>query len=82
VSIFLLILNIYTWIVIIATLITWFNPDPRHIAVIWLRRLTEPVFEKIRKTIPSTFNGLDLSPVILLLGIMFIETFIKNLVFG
>jgi len=76
VSIFLLVLFIYKWIVIVATLITWVNPDPNNIIIRYLRLLTEPVFEKIRRFVPSIFNGIDLSPIYLLLFILFLETFL------
>lgn len=70
-------LTIYFWIVIISALLSWVNPDPYNPIVRFLRSLTEPVFYRIRKLLPFTMvGGLDLSPVVLLLGIQFAKIFI------
>ncbi|SIN74333.1 YggT family protein [Halodesulfovibrio marinisediminis] len=71
------VLSIYFWVVIISALLTWVNPDPYNPIVRTLRNLTEPVFYRIRKWLPFTyFNGLDLSPVVLLLAIQFTQIFV------
>ena len=71
------VLNIYFWIVIAAAVLSWVNPDPYNPVVRILRNLTEPVFYRIRKWIPFTyFNGLDLSPIVVLLAIQFAQIFI------
>lgn len=63
-------LNIYFWIVLIAALITWVNPNPYNPIVRILRMLTEPVFYRIRKWLPFTYAaGIDFSPVIVLIAI-------------
>ena len=70
-------LTIYFWVVIISALLSWVNPDPYNPIVRTLRTLTEPVFYRIRKWLPFTyFNGLDLSPVVLLLAIEFVRNFV------
>ena len=71
------VLNIYFWIVIASALLSWVNPDPYNPVVRILRNLTEPVFYRIRKWVPFTyFNGLDLSPIVVLLAIQFAQIFI------
>ncbi|MCG8532523.1 MAG: YggT family protein [Desulfovibrionales bacterium] len=71
------VLNIYFWIVIASALLSWVNPDPYNPVVRILRNLTEPAFYRIRKWLPFTyFNGLDLSPIVLLLAIQFAQIFI------
>lgn len=70
-------LTIYFWIVIISALLSWVNPDPYNPIVRVLRSLTEPVFYRIRRLLPFTMvGGVDLSPVVLLLGIQFAKIFI------
>lgn len=67
-------LNIYSWIIIAAALISWVNPDPRNPVVQFLRRATEPVLEPVRRRIPPwKTGGLDLSPLIVLIAIQFVE---------
>lgn len=63
-------LNIYFWIVVIAALITWVNPNPMNPIVRGLRMLTEPVFYRVRKWLPFTYAaGIDFSPVVVLIAI-------------
>lgn len=63
-------LNIYFWIVVIACLITWVNPNPYNPIVRILRSLTEPVFYRVRKWMPFTYiGGIDFSPVVVLIAI-------------
>jgi YggT family protein len=63
-------LGLYFWIVLIAVLLTWVNPDPRNPIVQFLRSVTEPVLYAIRRRMPFVIVGrLDLSPLVLLLGI-------------
>lgn len=63
-------LNIYFWIVVVAALITWVNPNPYNPIVRGLRMLTEPVFYRVRKWLPFTYAaGIDFSPVVVLIAI-------------
>jgi YggT family protein len=69
------VLFIYMWVVIISALLSWVNPDPYNPIVRILRNLTEPVFYRVRKWVPFVFiGGIDLSPIIVLLLIMFLRT--------
>lgn len=72
------VIEIYRWIVVIAVLITWVNPDPYNPIVQILRKLTEPVFAYVRRFIPSQ-HGIDFSPIVVLLAIIFVEMFLKGL---
>lgn len=70
-------LTIYMWIIIIRALISWFSPDPKNRFVIILHRLTEPVLRPIRRIIPpSQLGGLDISPFIMILIIIFMNNFL------
>jgi YggT family protein len=67
-------LDIYTWIIIAAALISWVSPDPRNPIVQFLRRVTEPVLEPVRRLLPPwKTGGLDLSPLIVIIGIQFVD---------
>ena len=76
----LLILDIYWWVIIASAVFSWLyafnvvntrNQFVGSIARV-LYQLTEPVFRPIRRFIP-TFGGLDLSPIVVLLAISFIQ---------
>lgn len=77
-----MVINIYIWVIIIAALITWVRPDPNNPIVQVLRRLTEPVYEFIRRYIPTVIGGVDLSPIIILLGLQFLDLFAVKLLFN
>ena len=66
-------LNIYMWTIIIRALLSWVNPDPYNPIVQVLTRVTEPVLRPIRKLVPSWKLGVDLSPLIAILIIYFLE---------
>jgi YggT family protein len=44
-----------------------------------LYRLTEPAYALVRRYIPTVFGGLDLSPLILIFALQFLEIFLANL---
>ena len=61
-------LTMYWWVVLIAVLLTWVNPDPYNPIVRFLRGVTEPVFYQIRRRLPFVIiSGIDLSPLVVIL---------------
>lgn len=76
----LAILFLIKWLVIIAAVISWVSPDPRNPIVRFLYRTTEPILRPFRKILPpQRTGGIDLSPILVILLILFIETFLKRL---
>lgn len=69
------ILSIYMWIIIISALISWVNPDPYNPVVRFLHTVTDPVLRPVRKRLGMAM-GIDISPLIVILIIMFIKHFI------
>ena len=69
-------LTFYMWIVIAGAVLSWVSPDPYNPIVRFINTATEPVFYQIRKRLPVNFGGLDLSPVIVILAIIFLQTFV------
>jgi YggT family protein len=65
----------YVWIVIARAIISWVNPDPYNPIVRFLIQATDPLLQKIRRYIPP-MGGIDLSPMILILAIVFLQSFI------
>ncbi len=66
-------LEIYTWMIIAAALISWVSPDPYNPLVQFLRRATEPVLRPIRRLLSPYQTGLDFSPLVAVLIIQFVE---------
>jgi YggT family protein len=74
------ILSVIQWLVIIAAVISWVNPDPRNPIVQFLYRTTEPMLRPFRGLLPPRrTGGIDFSPLILLLLILFIKVFLSRL---
>jgi YggT family protein len=79
-DVILLVLQLYTWVIIAVAVLSWliaFNVINIHndlVRSIWraLNALTEPLLNPIRRFMPN-MGGLDISPIILLLVIFFIE---------
>jgi len=70
-----IVLTLYMWIVIFRAIISWVNPDPYNQIVIFLYRVTEPVLRPIRRKLPMSNAGIDFSPVVILLVIIFLKYF-------
>ena len=81
-------LNLYTWVVIAGALLTWLiafgvvNIRNDFVRAVWnlFIALTEPLLRPIRNFLPNT-GGIDLSPVVLLLGVMLLERIIVYYVY-
>jgi YggT family protein len=73
-------LTIYMWIFIARALISWVNPDPWNPIVQFLQRATEPVLAPIRRRLPM--SGIDFSPMIAILAIIFIKRFLTPTLYG
>jgi YggT family protein len=70
------ILQIYMWIIIIRALISWVNPDPRNPIVRFLYNATEPLLYRVRRAVPAIAGGIDLSPLIVIVAIIFLQSFL------
>ena len=75
-------LNIYFWIVIAGAVLSWVSPDPYNPIVRFIHRATEPVYYQIRKRLPVNFGGLDISPIIVILAIVFLKQFVVGSLHG
>lgn len=76
----LLVLHLYTWVIIISAVFSWLiafnmlNYNNNFVRTVWntLNALTEPLLRPIRRILPN-LGAVDLSPVVLLLGIFLLE---------
>jgi YggT family protein len=69
-----IVLNAYLWIVVIATALTWFDPDPWNPLVRFFRQATEPVLRPFRRF--AVIGRMDLSPMLVILILIFLESFL------
>jgi len=66
----------YMVIIVARAVISWVNPDPYNQIVIVLYRLTEPVLGPVRRILPMRNIGIDFSPFIVILVIIFLRIFL------
>ena len=69
-------LTAYMWIIIGRAVISWVNADPHNPIVRFLYEVTEPLLSRIRRLLPMSMGGIDFSPIILIMGIMFLQSFL------
>lgn len=87
-DVIMLVLNLYTYVIVAAAIFSWLyafnvvNPRNQVVAMIGntLYQLTEPLLRPIRQILPS-MGGLDLSPIVLLLGIFLLQRVIALYVY-
>ncbi len=68
-AIVLSLINVYIWVIIIAALISFVNPDPYNPIVQFLYRITNPAYVFVRRFVKTNFNGLDLAPLFIVIGL-------------
>lgn len=84
VQVVLIALDLLWWLVIASAVLSWLyafnivNAGNQFVDTIgsFLYRMTEPLYRPIRRVLPN-LGGLDLSPLVLLLGIIFLQSFIQ-----
>ncbi|MGH1421997.1 MAG: YggT family protein [Hyphomonas sp.] len=80
VDVLMIVLQLATYLILAQAVMSWlvaFNVLPIQnptVRTIWdtLERITEPVYRPIRKILPA-MGGLDLTPMVVLLGIFFLQ---------
>ncbi|MFO7972231.1 MAG: YggT family protein [Desulfobacterales bacterium] len=75
------VLHFYMWIVIARAVLSWVNPDPYNPIVRFIHNVTEPVLYRIRRKLPLDLGGIDFSPIVVILGIIFLQHFVVTSLF-
>ncbi len=84
-----ILLGLYIWVLVFSAVLSWLvafgvvNTNNQFVRTMgdMLYRLTEPVLRPIRRFLP-VMGGLDLSPLVLIFIIMFLQSFLRHLVLG
>jgi YggT family protein len=76
------VLVLFMWIVVARAVLSWVNPDPYNPIVRFIYNATEPVLARIRALIPMNFGGIDLSPIVVFLGVIFLRVFLVDSLVG
>lgn len=83
------VISIYIWVIIIGAILTWLvtfnvvNTSNRLVYIVgdFCFRLTEPALRPIRNFLPN-LGGIDLSPVVLILGLILVRDVLRGLIYG
>ena len=71
-------INVYIWVIIIAALLSFVNPDPFNPIVQFLYRVTNPAYALVRRYIPTNMGGLDFAPLIIIIGLQVLIVVISS----
>ena len=74
-------LSVYMWIIIGRAIVSWVNADPYNPIVRFLHSVTEPVLSAIRRRVPVSYSGIDFSPILVILAIVFLRAFVVQTLF-
>ena len=66
----------YMWILLGRVVISWVSADPHNPIVRFLYNATEPVLARVRRALPLYAGGFDLSPIVVWIGIIFVQRFL------
>jgi YggT family protein len=73
-------IDVYKWIIIISALLSFVNPDPYNPIVQFLYRVTNPAYAFVGRLFRTNFNGVDLAPLVIIVGLQVVVIFINYLV--
>lgn len=71
-----ILLTFCMWVIIARTVISWVNADPYNPLVQFLYKVTEPILYPIRRMLGTYAIGIDLSPMVAILLVMFLNNFL------
>jgi YggT family protein len=72
-------LSILRWVIILDIILSWSVLFGVRVQIPFVRSLLDPVYRFVRSNLPTTFSGLDFAPLIVLLGIYFLEGVVLSL---
>lgn len=72
-------INVYIWVVIIAALLSFVNPDPYNPIVQFLHRITNPAYALVRRFMRTNINGLDLAPLVIIIALQVVIVVLSSI---
>lgn len=73
-----MVLTLYMYLVVGSAILSWVNPDPYNPIVRFLRGATEPVYRRLRRVLPLYAGGIDFTPMVVILLIVFLQSFLVD----
>ena len=68
-------IDLYSLVVLAAVVLSWVQVDRRNPVAVFVRSLTDPILEPIRRALPP-MGGLDFSPMVLLFALQILKGFV------
>ncbi|MCP3950852.1 MAG: YggT family protein [Desulfobacterales bacterium] len=75
-------LTIYLWVIIARAVLSWVSPDPYNPIVRFIHNVTEPVLSRVRRALPLNLGGIDVSPIIVMMAVIFVQKFLVGSLVG
>ena len=74
-------IEIYSYVVLIRVLLSWFNPNPDNPLVQFLRGVTDPALDTVRSFLPRFFwsTGIDFTPIVLFFLLKLVVIFLYRI---
>ena len=72
------VLVFFMFITIARAVLSWVSPDPYNPIVRFIHNVTEPVLYQIRKRVPMMYGGIDFSPIVVILIVIFLRIFVVD----
>ena len=79
-GILIALVNVYIWVVIIAALLSFVNPDPYNPIVQFLYRVTNPAYDFVRRYMRTDINGLDFAPLIIIVALQILIVILQSVI--
>jgi YggT family protein len=79
-QVFHMVIQLYILVIVVRVVISWMGNIPHSTFTMILRRLTDPLFRFVHRVLPFTIiGGIDISPIIIVLALYFIDNFLTGL---
>lgn len=80
-SLLITLITLYSYVVLVRVLISWFNPNPHNPLVEFLRGVTDPALDTVRAFLPRFFwsTGIDFTPIVLFFLLRLAVVFLHNI---
>jgi len=71
--------NVFIWLIVIRAIVSWVSVDPFNPIVQFINKSTDPLLFPIRRILPFSMKwGIDISPIIAVLALIFAQSFVVN----
>ena len=74
--------TIYLWVIIARAVLSWVSPDPYNPIVRFIHDAAAPVLSRVRRALPLDLGGIDISPIVVIMALIFLQKFLVGSLVG